>query len=789
MTRVWRQHSGWITLGIVLAAGLSLRLWRIHSLFATFHDYDPGAYVLGARFISQGLVPYRDFVLVHPPLYDFVLAGIYRLFGYDFFYGRYLSVALSAVCILLVFFLGRRLYGRRAGLVAAALFAVEPMMVYFGRRIVQESLGITLVLSAVALVLLYVEKHRHWLLFVSGLFLGLAISAKYVFVPVSAGVLIALAFVEMPASLRGSIARLGNAAFWAAYICVAGLSYAFLFLIRMVFGVPVSIPMIEPLFLNAPDTSVFLLVFVVPLYPASRLAGLSLPLAGWAAALLSWCRTRAFWLMVAGIGVGFFAVTGYFWVALPGEFITQTVVWQGERPAAELPSLLALARMAPLLPSFFRMSCLSVLFVVPLVLILMHRHTFRTADCFIVVLLAVTVLMSQVFFQLPRYYASIFPFMLIGVASLIPSVNRCTAVVWQRVGAILVTALFVLAVCLSMALLVNYSGYDVFVPRIGTGERVSYETTAAYLREIGAKRVYATNPIYAAMAPGTESSRQFDTFALVWLERRSPEEIVNTLRSEGVDYILVDQWARCWGPPYKEGIDHFVAAIRRHAALVNLIDPESPLMVEVYRLDGATDLLSNGEFEYWSDCNGRAVPLGWNPVLISSDSDVVGLERSSLGGTGGVELSVYEDGEAAPGFQATHAGLSQRTKFPEEDILLTVRLDVATESVGVRPLGLSVHFIDGRGHSVTIGFSDAIQEEVVTRAREGTQVVVMRPAPLHRWSSHAISLRQYWLAEEWGVPADVQMLIVLSAHSDYPGYYTCGIASAILRQQGDVPQR
>jgi len=66
-----------------------LRLLQITHLFIWIEDYDEGAYSTGARFITHGYVPYKDFTLVHPPFYDLVLAAIYKIFGYNFFYGRY----------------------------------------------------------------------------------------------------------------------------------------------------------------------------------------------------------------------------------------------------------------------------------------------------------------------------------------------------------------------------------------------------------------------------------------------------------------------------------------------------------------------------------------------------------------------------------------------------------------------------------------------------------------------------------------------------------------------------
>ncbi len=84
LSKVSRDRKILTLLGI-LGVGAYLRLWNIHHLFNAIHDYDEGVYSLGARFISQGYLPYQDFILAHPPLHSLTLASIYSVVGYDFF--------------------------------------------------------------------------------------------------------------------------------------------------------------------------------------------------------------------------------------------------------------------------------------------------------------------------------------------------------------------------------------------------------------------------------------------------------------------------------------------------------------------------------------------------------------------------------------------------------------------------------------------------------------------------------------------------------------------------------
>lgn len=109
----------------IMGVGAYLRVWQISHLFYWPSDYDESAYSVGARLISQGYLPYTDFVLMHPPFYNLVLAGIYKIFGYSFFYGRYLSFLLPMVCIVMAYLIAKKLCHTTAGIATAALFTQE----------------------------------------------------------------------------------------------------------------------------------------------------------------------------------------------------------------------------------------------------------------------------------------------------------------------------------------------------------------------------------------------------------------------------------------------------------------------------------------------------------------------------------------------------------------------------------------------------------------------------------------------------------------------------------------
>ena len=228
LTKTFKDRNIQILL-LILAVGAYLRLWHIHHLFKWIYDYDEGAYSVGGRLISQGYLPYQDFTLVHPPLYDLLLSGVYKVFGYNFFYGRYLSVVIFLICVVLAYLIVKRFYNPTAGLVTAALLAVFPGFYLLWYRVVQEPLGILLILLATFLATDYIvnRQHKNRLLF-SGLCLGLALTTKFTFVPAVIGFGLGIVILAMEGHWRSWRSALAGLFSRELGLLVAGIVAGFI---------------------------------------------------------------------------------------------------------------------------------------------------------------------------------------------------------------------------------------------------------------------------------------------------------------------------------------------------------------------------------------------------------------------------------------------------------------------------------------------------------------------------------------------------------------------------------
>lgn len=590
------RWTPWIILCAIVAVGAYLRLWHADQLVNAFHDYEPAVYILDARSITQGYLPYRDFVLVHPPLYEYVLAAAIKIFGYSFFLGKYVSAFFSISSIVLIYMVGKKAMHSAAGLVAAALFAVSPDMVYNGGRGVQEALGIFLVLVGTFFALAYFSRKRVWTLFVAGAMCGLAAATKYTFIPAFLGLLGAVLLMTAGKGAWDWLKRLVRPSFIISYLAFAAFVVGLLFVLARASGVRVPVPFFSGTYdsVRRPVAiSVTALSLVLPLLAALWMAEKRLPIRRWLNWLWHILRQKELWVLAVGFVVSFLVVTGFFWIRTPSQFLNQTLLIQNRYTAPGIPSIVPMIQQALASTEFVGVSYLPVLLALPVAMVLLARGD-RQGSFFFACAIGFTLLFCQDMLPSPRYYVSVYPFFLLGLASMVPVgenlVRTNITALKPAVQAVVLglAGIFVLSSGVTADLLVNYTGYDlasaVFVSSKQTLQ--VYQQTTAYLESVSPNRIWAPNPVYAAVSPDLKTTVNVDTTALVWLENESPNRLVEQEMAEGVDYVVLDFWIR----EIRFGPDPTVAArlaeaIRSHGHIVKVIGYQYPVWTEIWKLD------------------------------------------------------------------------------------------------------------------------------------------------------------------------------------------------------------
>ena len=181
----------------VAFTGLLIRLLPLlgkNGPFAVASDYDDGVYFSASALLLRGVLPYRDFVFVHPPgiLYFLGIVSWLRDPANGFVAARVLAAITGGVN---VFFAGRiasRSGGLFAGLVAAGLYAIYPEAANVERSAYLEPALNLLCLSS-ALLWLRDDRPRP---FLAGALAGAACAVKFL------GGIWVLAAVLTPASGR-----------------------------------------------------------------------------------------------------------------------------------------------------------------------------------------------------------------------------------------------------------------------------------------------------------------------------------------------------------------------------------------------------------------------------------------------------------------------------------------------------------------------------------------------------------------------------------------------------------
>src|ERR1700687_1396275 len=134
MSAVWRDRA---FLCAIVLLGLALRLYGIHNPILDHPGWRQGDEASIARNFAQLqdniLYPQTDYdgpppnyVELELQIVPFAAAQLYRAFGVHEIFARLMVVGFSFGTIVLLYFFGRELFGRRAGLSAALLFAIAP---------------------------------------------------------------------------------------------------------------------------------------------------------------------------------------------------------------------------------------------------------------------------------------------------------------------------------------------------------------------------------------------------------------------------------------------------------------------------------------------------------------------------------------------------------------------------------------------------------------------------------------------------------------------------------------
>ena len=166
-----------LALPAIIAVGACLRIWQINSL-----GYNSDEAVYAGQGAAIAAVPtLKDIFPIfraHPLLFQFVLAVGYSYFGLSDLLGRLMSVGIGVATIYLVYQLGRMLYGRSAGILAALFVALMPYHVIVTRQVLLDGPMVFCATLALYLIARFAATRGPMWFYAAGAGMGLAFLAK-----------------------------------------------------------------------------------------------------------------------------------------------------------------------------------------------------------------------------------------------------------------------------------------------------------------------------------------------------------------------------------------------------------------------------------------------------------------------------------------------------------------------------------------------------------------------------------------------------------------------------------
>src|SRR4030065_1016984 len=167
-----------IGLTCIIVLSLFLRVTRIPA--APFAS-DESLYSYASYAISQGVIPYREIQLAHPPFMYLINAMFIRLSGPNLIYLRLWTIGINLANVFLVYLMVKVILRNqkgsgKLGLLSAGIYAFYPAI-----TVVTSSLEAILTFFMLLSLIVYVKSYsssRKTLLFLSGIFMGCALMTK-----------------------------------------------------------------------------------------------------------------------------------------------------------------------------------------------------------------------------------------------------------------------------------------------------------------------------------------------------------------------------------------------------------------------------------------------------------------------------------------------------------------------------------------------------------------------------------------------------------------------------------
>lgn len=111
-------------------------------------------------------------VFYHAPLYAYLLAFIYTIFGHNYYAVRIVQFFIGSLSCLLIYFIAKKIFNHKIGILASLIALTYGIFIFFEGELLRPFLIVFLSLLSILMLLWTVEKPNYKKWFVVGLILG-----------------------------------------------------------------------------------------------------------------------------------------------------------------------------------------------------------------------------------------------------------------------------------------------------------------------------------------------------------------------------------------------------------------------------------------------------------------------------------------------------------------------------------------------------------------------------------------------------------------------------------------
>ncbi|ADT83860.1 hypothetical protein TERMP_00883 [Thermococcus barophilus MP] len=170
------------------------RLYGISGHMNEYFDYDEGTYLMIARLINQGYLPYRDIFAVHPPLFYYMLALWLRIFGDNYVVGRLFSVFLGFLSLIIAYCIGKEVKSWELGVTFTGLLAMDPLLIHVNPLVFHESSIEFFTLLSLYYFVRFVKTENLKYAYISLFWAGLGSTSKFTILPFAVALYLTIFF-------------------------------------------------------------------------------------------------------------------------------------------------------------------------------------------------------------------------------------------------------------------------------------------------------------------------------------------------------------------------------------------------------------------------------------------------------------------------------------------------------------------------------------------------------------------------------------------------------------------